>query len=140
MRCSRNPNPTHHDHASEIQNFFPRPKTMSISNTAQVPTLSGGLIDMPMITRTTDETIRRTKIICTIGPACWNVDQLETLMDAGMDVGKFLRCNKVEIFPTSVCLTFSSFFSPLDSTFQLFSRRSQRPWCHSRTTSDSGKK
>lgn len=63
---------------------------MSISNTAQVPTLSGGLIDMPMITRTTDETIRRTKIICTIGPACWNVDQLETLMDAGMDVGKFL--------------------------------------------------
>ena len=32
---------------------------------------------------------RRTKIFCTIGPACWEVPQLETMIDAGMDVARF---------------------------------------------------
>jgi pyruvate kinase len=62
---------------------------MSVSNTSDVPTLAGGFIDLPMITRKTDITMRRTKIICTIGPACWAPDQLETLIDAGMDVARF---------------------------------------------------
>ena len=30
-----------------------------------------------------------TKIICTLGPACWNLDQLEAMIDAGMTVARF---------------------------------------------------
>ena len=32
---------------------------------------------------------RRTKIVCTIGPACWSEEGLATLMDAGMNVARF---------------------------------------------------
>lgn len=33
--------------------------------------------------------IRRTKLICTLGPACDSVDGLKALIDAGMDVARF---------------------------------------------------
>ena len=29
------------------------------------------------------------EVVCTLGPACWDVDQLETLIDAGMSVARF---------------------------------------------------
>lgn len=32
---------------------------------------------------------RRTKIICTLGPACWQPDTLVKMMDAGMDICRF---------------------------------------------------
>ncbi len=32
--------------------------------------------------------MRRTKIICTIGPACWSAPQLRALVEAGMDVAR----------------------------------------------------
>lgn len=60
-----------------------------ISQSTSVPTLSGAFIDMAMITRPTNPRRRRTKIICTIGPACWEIPQLETLLEAGMDVARF---------------------------------------------------
>ena len=59
-----------------------------ISNTSEVPLLVGGMIDLDMVKRPTKVKDRRTKIICTIGPACWEVPQLEVLMETGMDVAR----------------------------------------------------
>ncbi|CAB9506413.1 Pyruvate kinase [Seminavis robusta] len=62
---------------------------MSVSNTSEVPTLSGRNIDLDMIKRQSYAKYRRTKIFCTIGPACWEVPQLESMIDAGMDIARF---------------------------------------------------
>ena len=33
--------------------------------------------------------VRKTKIVCTLGPACWSEEGLAALMDAGMNVARF---------------------------------------------------
>merc|ERR1719384_767934 len=53
------------------------------------PELRGRSININKITSKTDVSNRRTKIVCTLGPACWEVDQLETLIDAGLSVARF---------------------------------------------------
>lgn len=32
--------------------------------------------------------LRKTKVICTLGPACWDVDMLVKMLDAGMNVAR----------------------------------------------------
>lgn len=61
---------------------------MSISQSSEVPMLAGGLITLDTIIRPTDTTFRKTKIVCTIGPACWDIPQLETLMLTGMNIAR----------------------------------------------------
>jgi len=53
------------------------------------PELRGANITLDTILRKTNTLDRRTKIICTIGPACWEIDQLESLIDAGLAVARF---------------------------------------------------
>jgi pyruvate kinase len=60
-----------------------------ISNTSTVPQLAGGFISMDMVTKPPSTKERRTKIICTIGPASWSEENLGILMDAGMNVARF---------------------------------------------------
>ena len=60
-----------------------------ISNTGTIPTLHGGNITLETVRNPTDVNNRRTKIICTLGPACWSEINLAALMDAGMNVARF---------------------------------------------------
>ena len=65
---------------------------MSLSNTAagtSGPELRGGNITLQSVLSKTDPSKRQTKIICTLGPACWDVPQLEELIHAGLCVARF---------------------------------------------------
>jgi hypothetical protein len=65
---------------------------MSVSQTkvSQLgPELRGGNINLDSVLRKTDVSTRQTKIICTLGPACWEVDQLEELINTGLCVARF---------------------------------------------------
>lgn len=53
------------------------------------PELRGSNITLQTILRPTDVTLRQTKVICTLGPACWEIDMLEQLIDAGLSVARF---------------------------------------------------
>lgn len=35
-----------------------------------------------------DTSQRKSKIVCTIGPACWDIDMLVKMLDAGMDIAR----------------------------------------------------
>lgn len=49
----------------------------------------GSNITLDSITSETDTSKRQTKIVCTLGPACWEVEQLEDLIERGLSVARF---------------------------------------------------
>lgn len=53
------------------------------------PALRGGNIDLAKIIAPTDVSTRQTKIVCTLGPACWSQEMLETLIDTGLSIARF---------------------------------------------------
>merc|ERR1719454_2828774 len=46
------------------------------------------LTKLPDFTDQPDSWNRRTKVICTLGPSCWDVDMLVKMIDAGMNVAR----------------------------------------------------
>jgi len=56
---------------------------------ASGPELRGSNITLKRVTTPSDVSRRKTKIVCTLGPACWDVPTLEGLIEAGMNVARF---------------------------------------------------
>jgi pyruvate kinase len=53
------------------------------------PELRGANITLEKILAKTDTSKRQTKIVCTMGPSCWDVPCLEDLIDLGLSVTRF---------------------------------------------------
>ena len=50
--------------------------------------LRGSNITLSKVITPNDPASRKTKIVCTIGPACWEVEQLEELVEAGLSIAR----------------------------------------------------
>ena len=50
--------------------------------------LRGKGITLDKVLAPTDVTLRKAKIVCTMGPSCWEVPKLLELIDAGMNVAR----------------------------------------------------
>ena len=46
-------------------------------------------ITLDLIRSSHEGLIRKTKVFCTLGPACWSVEGLGQLIDAGMNIARF---------------------------------------------------
>jgi len=62
---------------------------MQSQNISSGPELRGSNITLDTVKAPTDVSTRKTKIVCTLGPACWSIPTLEGLIDAGMNVARF---------------------------------------------------
>ena len=46
-------------------------------------------ITLDLVRSSHEGLIRKTKVFCTLGPACWSVEGLGQLIDAGMNIARF---------------------------------------------------
>ena len=60
-----------------------------LANTKTNPELRGSMITLEKIKAKTSTLERRTKIVCTLGPASWSEQNIGILMDAGMNMARF---------------------------------------------------
>lgn len=81
--------PTTATNLSHPQAAKPANKQTMISNSSVIPTLHGANITLDRVHAKTHTRDRRTKIVCTMGPASWSKEGLGKLMDAGMNVARF---------------------------------------------------
>ena len=51
--------------------------------------LNGLLYSFDRITADSSLKFTNTKLVCTLGPACWDVDHLVQMIDSGMTVARF---------------------------------------------------
>lgn len=58
-------------------------------STRSGPELRGANIDLDKILAPIDISQRQTKIVCTLGPSCWDIETLCQLIDKGMSVARF---------------------------------------------------
>ncbi|CAG9314042.1 unnamed protein product [Blepharisma stoltei] len=49
---------------------------------------SRGLLSVADVMGTSDPSSRKTKIVCTMGPACWEIDNLVKMLDLGMNIAR----------------------------------------------------
>jgi pyruvate kinase len=65
------------------------PASLNSMTSSVGPELRGANITLDTILKPTDAARRQTKIIGTLGPACWDVPTLEALIQAGLSVARF---------------------------------------------------
>ncbi|KAJ0396171.1 hypothetical protein P43SY_006214 [Pythium insidiosum] len=73
--------------ADAVQRELPKGKRTNFEGYATIPKTTIEL-RLDSIMRSYDESTRKTKIVCTLGPSCWSQETLGELIDAGMNIAR----------------------------------------------------